>query len=110
MSEFQDARNAQSPSCFDWSSDACTLSPDRPLDFDFIPPCQRHDFGNANFKANGQWNLANKASTDWRYRTDMFDVCATYEGLNGLAQRALCTVLANNYAIAVVVANPATDL
>jgi hypothetical protein len=30
--------------------------------------------------------------------------------LKNLAKRALCTVLANDYANAVVVANPATDL
>jgi hypothetical protein len=110
MSEFQAARNAKSPSCFDWHSNACTLSPDRPLGFNFIPPCQRHDFGDTNFGKKNQWNPVNKARTDWRFRTDMLDVCATYKGLKNLAKRALCTMLANDYANAVVVANPATDL
>jgi hypothetical protein len=110
MSEFQDARDAKSPSRFDWYSDACTLSPDRPLDFNFIPPCQRHDLGDANFNAKGQWNLANKSRTDWRFREDMLDVCATYKGFKGFAQRGLCTVLANNYALAVLVANPVRDM
>jgi hypothetical protein len=30
ITEFEAARNAKSPSCFNWDSDKCTLSPDRP--------------------------------------------------------------------------------
>lgn len=110
MGEFQAARNAKSPSCFDWYSDGCTSSPDKPAGFNFIPSCQRHDFGDANFGKKKQWNPVNKARTDWRFRTDLLDYCATYKGLAKLPKRVLCTALANDYANAVVVFDPATDL
>lgn len=110
MSEFQSARNAKSPSCFDWYSNKCTLSPDRPLGFDFIPPCQRHDFGDTNFAKKNQWNPVNKARTDWRFRTDMWAVCDKLTGWKNVLKRATCVVVANKYADAVVVFDPATDL
>jgi hypothetical protein len=110
MSEFQSARNAKSPSCFDWYSNKCTLSPDRPLGFDFIPPCQRHDFGDTNFAKKNQWNPVDKARTDWRSRTDMWAVYDKLTGWKDVLKRATCVVVANKYADAVVVFNPATDL
>ena len=110
MSVFQSARAAKSPSCFDWYSNACTLSPDRPLGFNFIPPCQRHDFGDTNFAKKNQWNPVNKLRTDWRFRTDMWAVCDKLTGWKNVLKRATCMVVANKYADAVVVFNPATDL
>ena len=110
MSEFQSARNAKSPSCFDWYSNKCTLSPDRPLGFDFIPPCQRHDFGDTNFAKKNQWNPVNKARTDWRFRTDLWAVCDKLTGWKNVLKRATCVVVANKYADAVVMFDPATDL
>jgi hypothetical protein len=110
ITKFETARNAKSPSCFNWNSDKCTLSPDRPAKFNFIPSCHRHDFGSRNFKAKNQWNPINKVRTDWRFRTDMWDECAKYTGFTKLAKRALCVVLANKYADAVVVFVPPTDL
>lgn len=110
MAEFQSARNAKSPSCFDWYSNKCTLSPDRPLGFNFIPPCQRHDFGDTNFSKKKQWNPINKARTDWKFRTDMWAVCDKLTGWKNILKRATCMVVANKYADAVVVFNPATDL
>ncbi|KAM0708665.1 hypothetical protein Q7P35_005317 [Cladosporium inversicolor] len=110
MAEFQSARNAKSPSCFDWYYNKCTLSPDRPLGFNFIPPCQRHDFGDTNFSKKKQWNPVNKARTDWKFRTDMWAVCDRLTGWKNVLKRATCMVVANKYADAVVVFNPATDL
>ena len=110
MDKFQKARNAKNPSCFDWYSNACTLSPDRPLGFNFIPPCQRHDFGDTNFFKKKQWNPVNKARTDWKFRTDMWAVCDKLTGLKNILKRATCMVVANKYADAVVLFNPATDL
>jgi hypothetical protein len=40
----------------------------------------------------------------------MLDVCAVHEGLENMAKKALCKVFADQYATAVVVANPATGL
>jgi len=110
ITEFEAARNAKSPSCFNWDSDKCTLSPDRPASFNFIPSCHRHDFGCTNFERKKQWNPVNKARTDWNFRTDMLGECAKYKGLSKLAKRVLCTVLANKYAQAVFLFNPPTDL
>lgn len=111
MAKFEAARNAKSPSCFNWNSDKCTLSPDRPANFNFIPSCHRHDFGSRNFKGKNQWNPVNKVRTDWRFRTDMWDECAKYKGsIKKLAKRALCVVVANKYADAVGVFVPPTDL
>jgi hypothetical protein len=110
ITEFEAARNAKSPSCFNWDSDKCTLSPDRPAKFNFVPSCHRHDFGCTNFEKKNQWNPVNKARTDWNFRTDMLDECAKYKGFSKLAKRALCTVLANKYAEAVFAFNPPTDL
>jgi len=106
ITEFEAARNAKSPSYFNWSSDKCTLSPDRPAKFD----CHRHDFGCTNFDRKNQWNPVNKARTDWNFRADMLGESAKYEGFGKLAKRALCTVLANKYAEAVSAFNPPTDL
>ncbi|GAB7326753.1 hypothetical protein MBLNU13_g10699t1 [Cladosporium sp. NU13] len=110
MAEFQSARNAKSPSCFDWYSNACTLSPDRPLGFNSIPPCQRHDFGDTNFSKRKQWNPVNKLRTDWKFRTDMWAVCDKLTELKNVLKRATCMVVANKYADAVVLFNPVTDL
>jgi hypothetical protein len=110
MAEFQSARHARSPSCFDWYSNACTFSPDRPLGFNFIPPCQRHDSGDTNSANKIQWNPINKARTDWSSRTDMWAVCDKLTGWKNVLKRATCMVVANKYADAVVVFDPATDL
>src|ERR687887_562716 len=38
---------------FDWSTDFCTFSPDRPLGFNFELSCARHDFGYRNYRIEG---------------------------------------------------------
>ncbi|MFJ9694361.1 phospholipase A2 [Kitasatospora sp. NPDC101183] len=35
---------------FNWSTDYCTHSPDKPVGFDFTAACARHDFGYRNYK------------------------------------------------------------
>ena len=62
---------------FDWSTDYCTLSPNRPLGFDFRRSCQRHDFGYRNFKAFGLF-ADHKARVDDAFYFDMMRVCDTY--------------------------------
>lgn len=89
---------------------AYTLSPDRPLGFNFIPPCQRQDFGDTNFAAKNQWNPVNKLRTDWRFCTDMWAVCDNFTGWENVLKRATCMVVASKYAIAAVVFHPVTDL
>jgi hypothetical protein len=48
---------------FDWSTDYCSQSPDKPLGFDFKLSCHRHDFGYRNFKALNVFRAHNRAWT-----------------------------------------------
>lgn len=77
---------------FDWSTDYCSASPDRPLGFDFRPPCQRHDFGYRNFKALGAFS-GNKSRIDSSFYSDMLRVCARYSGI----AKASCSSTAWTY-------------
>ncbi|KAF2834459.1 hypothetical protein M501DRAFT_907618, partial [Patellaria atrata CBS 101060] len=74
MSQFQAARNARNPSGLDWTSDGCSSSPDNPLGFNFVPSCQRHDFGYRNYKRQNRFE-AGKARIDSNFRNDMYDQC-----------------------------------
>ncbi|GAA3648204.1 phospholipase [Nonomuraea antimicrobica] len=77
---------------FDWSSDLCSGSPDRPLGFDFRPACRRHDFGYRNYKALGRFP-ANKEHVDSAFLFDMRQVCVEYAG----ARKTACDRLAWSY-------------
>jgi hypothetical protein len=48
---------------FDWSTDYCSSSPDKPLGFDFTISCWHHDFGYRNYKVAGAFP-ANKPRVD----------------------------------------------
>ena len=65
---------------FDWSTDYCSDSPDKPLGFDFTLPCWHHDFGYRNYKAVGQFP-ANKDRVDSMFYADLERLCATYSSL-----------------------------
>jgi hypothetical protein len=77
---------------FDWSTDLCSSSPDRPLGFDFRMPCRRHDFGYRNYKAVSQFP-ANKSHVDDAFYFDMRQVCAAYSGVS----KSTCDGLARTY-------------
>jgi hypothetical protein len=77
---------------FDWSTDLCSGSPDRPLGYDFEMPCRRHDFGYRNYKAVDLFRV-NKDHVDSAFLFDMRQVCAEYEGVQGTA----CERLAWSY-------------
>jgi Prokaryotic phospholipase A2 len=77
---------------FDWSTDYCSDSPDRPLGFDFRLPCWHHDFGYRNWKAAGQFR-ANKDRLDQMFYADLKRTCAAYVS----AVRAVCNSLAWTY-------------
>lgn len=113
MKEFQSARNANNgkgnPTCFIWSSDNCSNSPDRPAGFNFIPPCQRHDFGSRNYKKKNQWNPVSKLRTDTQFLKDMNKVCWDLKVWNKLKIPA-CLIVAQKYFEAVVLLNPPQDL
>lgn len=62
---------------FDWSTDYCSASPDRPLGFDFSLACWHHDFGYRNYKDLGRFR-ENKARVDDTFYADLRRKCATY--------------------------------
>ncbi|AEV83516.1 hypothetical protein ACWT_2925 [Actinoplanes sp. SE50] len=71
------ARQAPDEYHFDWGTDYCSASPDRPLGFDFRLPCWRHDFGYRNYKKAGELS-ANKNRLDAAFHADLRRTCATY--------------------------------
>jgi hypothetical protein len=81
---------------FDWSTDYCSDSPDKPLGFDFTLSCWHHDFGYRNYKAIGQFP-ANKARVDTMFYADLKRKCATYSAI----VRPACLSLAWTYYSAV---------
>ncbi|MBO3735922.1 phospholipase [Actinoplanes flavus] len=83
---------------FDWETNYCTASPDKPLGFDFTIACQRHDFGYGNYEAVGAFS-ANKSRLDDAFYGDLKRKCATYSA----AVRPACNSLAWTYYEAVVV-------
>jgi hypothetical protein len=77
---------------FDWSTDYCSASPDKPLGFDFTLSCWHHDFGYRNYKAIGAFP-ANKDRVDDTFYADLKRKCGTYSTL----VRAACYSLAWTY-------------
>lgn len=65
---------------FDWSTDYCSASPDKPLGFDFTLSCWHHDFGYRNYKAIGAFP-ANKDRIDDMFYADLKRKCATYSAI-----------------------------
>jgi hypothetical protein len=65
---------------FDWTTDYCTDSPDRPLGYDFTLSCAHHDFGYRNYKAAGLF-AANKDRLDTMLYDDLQRKCATYTSI-----------------------------
>ncbi|MBM2617435.1 phospholipase [Actinoplanes sp. LDG1-06] len=77
---------------FDWTTDYCSASPERPLGFDFSNACWHHDFGYRNYKDLGQFK-ANKARVDDTFYADMKRVCVRYR----VIARAACYSVAWAY-------------
>ncbi|MGN9838885.1 phospholipase [Nonomuraea sp. H19] len=77
---------------FDWSTDLCSSSPDKPLGYDFRMPCRRHDFGYRNYRAVSRFPV-NKSRIDDAFHFDMKQVCARYSG----AAKSTCDGLAWTY-------------
>lgn len=81
---------------FDWSTDGCSSSPDRPLGFDFRLPCKRHDFGYRNYKKAKAF-AAHKQRLDNAFHADLKRVCARHSPV----VRPACLSLAWTYYTAV---------
>ncbi|EEP76816.1 hypothetical protein UREG_01665 [Uncinocarpus reesii 1704] len=96
ITTFQSHRNAKQPSCFDWSSDNCTSSPDKPVGFNFIPSCQRHDFGYRNTKKQGRFNETIRKRIDDMFKSDLYKECSQYSGWESW-KGVKCREIANVY-------------
>lgn len=59
----------------DWSSDGCSMSPDDPFGFTFLPACHRHDFGYRNYRLQDRFTEDNRLALDNKFRSDMYDIC-----------------------------------
>jgi hypothetical protein len=81
MSDFQYYKKVTPASSqLDWSDDGCSNSPDNPLDFDFMPSCQRHDFGYRNYKKQGRFDEANRKKLDDNFLADLKIMCELEAG------------------------------
>lgn len=95
LPQFSAKRNARDPATLDWTSDGCTSSPDNPLGFNFIPACNRHDFGYHNYRKQNRFTESGKKTIDDNFKTDMYYQCSSYT-LSGV-----CRALADVYHAAV---------
>ncbi|MFC4588699.1 phospholipase [Sphaerisporangium corydalis] len=80
----------------DWSSDGCSWAPDKPQGFDFLPSCQRHDFGYRNYKRQSRFNEDNRGQIDINFKDDMYDVCRKYSGTQAY-KGVICRGIADTY-------------
>ncbi|KAA8647964.1 hypothetical protein EYZ11_005669 [Aspergillus tanneri] len=80
MKTFQKARKAKNPSKCNWSSDNCSKSPDKPDGYNFIPSCQRHDFGYRNTKKQKRFTKAMKKRIDDNFKKDLYKYCSQFSG------------------------------
>ncbi|WP_066931286.1 phospholipase [Streptomyces sp. NBRC 110611] len=99
MGDFQAARKARvwAKKGIDWSSDGCSWAPDKPYGFNFLPSCQRHDFGYRNLKKQQAFNEARKKRVDAIFAKDMYAVCDKYSN----PKRGFCKTQASYYYAAV---------
>jgi len=81
MTTFQKARNARvHADILDWSSDKCSKSPDKPSGFNFVPSCERHDFGYRNYKRLGLFNEDLRHRIDDNLKRDLYKYCSQFSG------------------------------
>lgn len=74
---FTTRRNALDPPTLDWTSDACTSSPDNPFGFPFEPACNRHDFGYNNYRIQTRFTESAKLRIDDNFKADLYYQCTT---------------------------------
>ncbi|KAH7025214.1 prokaryotic phospholipase A2-domain-containing protein [Microdochium trichocladiopsis] len=95
LPQFTVKHDARDPATLDWTTDDCTLSPDNPLGFPFVPACHRHDFGYNNYKKQNRFTTAGRLRIDNKFKTDLYYQC------NSVTLKSLCRALAEVYYAAV---------
>ncbi|CAN5418144.1 hypothetical protein BH10ACT1_BH10ACT1_10380 [soil metagenome] len=94
------AAKRQAPAPYNWNDDGCSNSPDKPGGFNFLPACQRHDFGYRNYghgSVKASPSDATRAAVDSRLKADLTKECGRYSG----DQRSSCLSYADTYYAAV---------
>ncbi|CAM3671677.1 phospholipase [Kibdelosporangium persicum] len=87
LSQFTSIRNNRPyASQLDWSSDACSWSPDNPFGFQFKPACHRHDFGYRNNKRQNRFTSAQKLRIDDKFKADMYSTCGSNSACKATAE------------------------
>lgn len=97
---FQKARKAKNPSKCIWTSDNCSDSPDKPDGYNFIPSCQRHDFGYRNTKNQKRFTKAMKKRIDDNLKHDLYNYCSQFSGWESW-KGVECRRIADTYYVAV---------
>ncbi|GGK34619.1 hypothetical protein GCM10010124_29130 [Pilimelia terevasa] len=73
---FSDVRRQRPlPAELDWGSDGCSWSPDRPVGYNFLPGCHRHDFGYRNYKRQQRFTAASRRKIDANMKKDHYGTC-----------------------------------
>ncbi|KAK5653195.1 hypothetical protein OQA88_9093 [Cercophora sp. LCS_1] len=96
LPQFEAKHNNRDPNALDWTTDNCTLSPDNPLGFPFVPACHRHDFGYRNYRRQSRFTKVAKRRIDDNFLTDL------YYQRRPVRFRRLCRALARVYHAAVI--------
>lgn len=100
MKTFQKARKGKNPSKCNWSSDGCSWSPDKPRGYNFVPSCQRHDFGYRNTKKQKRFTKAMKKRIDDNFKKDLYKYCSQFSGWSSW-KGVECRRIADTYHAAV---------
>jgi len=93
MDVFLQAKAAKDPPYLIWDDSGCTFSPDKPLGFNFLDSCKRHDFGYRNYKQQDRFTEPNRKRIDDNFKKDLYNECSKY-GVPGSWE---CRGLANVY-------------
>lgn len=96
MSGFLAAKRARQPARLHWDDNGCTGVPDKPSGFNFLPSCQRHDFGYSNYKIQKRCSEAERKKIDDNFKKDMDKECSKYAGLQA-ARGVQCRAIARGY-------------
>ncbi|CAG8492343.1 9526_t:CDS:1 [Paraglomus brasilianum] len=94
IQDFLNAKAANSPD-FDFTDDGCSDAPDHPDGFNFLPGCQRHDFGYRNYKKQGRFTEDNRGKIDNNLKKDLYNECAQYSELKSVECRRIADIYFN---------------
>ena len=73
---FLTKEKSKDPSCCDWSTDGCSVAPEKPGGFNFHSSCLRHDFAYRNFKRLDKFTDEERKKIDDNFKNDLNDECA----------------------------------